>query len=179
MFLFLSTQSSNLSQSITNPKSFVNKQLSEMEKDATYIYKTKTRKEDTLSWFEKEGKWSPIIYKSKQESNSSIIRTDNSIIIHLLPNIKGELISSQLAVKWATRISEIDSEGKIEKKAMFEYVRLAFEKMYDKYLDEYQGKRNPIVQNFGKAKMIMEEFCSLTNVDREKTEHLRKLGFKI
>ena len=85
MFPLLSTQSSNLSQSITNPKSFNNKELLEMEKDATYMYKTRAREEDTLSWVETDGKWSPIICKSKQESYSSFLRNNSSIIMHLFP----------------------------------------------------------------------------------------------
>ena len=80
------------------------------------------------------------------------------------------MISSQLAVKWATRIREINSEKPIEKKAMFEYMRLAFAKMEKKYSNKYGDNPNQIVQNFEEANLIMNKLCSLRNVDSEKNK---------
>ncbi|NGX52276.1 MAG: hypothetical protein KR126chlam5_00572 [Candidatus Anoxychlamydiales bacterium] len=155
MFSVLSATTPKISEPIIDSQPFDNKEFSEMENDAIRIFKARVHTRDVLSWDKTDDKWAPKIYNKTKQDNITV---------------KDKLMSSQLAIEWALRISQLDKEKPVEKKAMFEYVRLAFEKMHIKYLKKYSNlkqidpdfkKADEITRNFRKANEIMDKFCSL------------------
>ncbi|NGX36681.1 MAG: hypothetical protein K1000chlam1_01533 [Candidatus Anoxychlamydiales bacterium] len=151
---------------------FDNKKLSELRDDATYFYKSGIDIGDKLSWSKKDRILYPIIHKSG--SLQGIKRTyDFFVLAH---KSDGEL-SSLAAIDWASKLKEINDETRIEKRAMFEYARLAFEKLHDTYADQYSSSSSSSDQktfkNYTKARDIMKGILEFNSEDKLRFEKMQ------
>ncbi len=151
---------------------FDNKELSALQEDASYFYKSRVKVGDKLSWSKKDGLLQPKIHKSG--SLQGIKRTyDFFVLAH---KSDGEL-SSLAAIDWASKLKEINDETRIEKRAMFEYARLAFEKLQDTYADQYSSSSSSSNQktfkNYTKARDIMKGILEFNSEDKLRFEKMQ------